>query len=286
MKNLTALFGLTCMSLSCMAQLCQITNGSFESWVYQDTATGLNGDTTIYNHPTGWEPFFGILYDSTNIQEIPGYQSNSAMRLHNTSQGEGVLISSFAFCLNKSISKFSVRYKFDGYLSDSASAIVLIMDDFLGDVYGAGIIEFDHQTQWTYSETPVFYDSIPDDTVFVMILMATGSGDINQTTPNLNLDIDEFSAEWKSFNQLSLNEPETKDLVIYPNPASTFLGLKHVPSQGHLEVYNLQGQKVFEEQVEKGDQEIQIEALPNGIYLLRLGGPDWEYTRKIIKSGD
>ena len=75
--------------------------------------------------------------------------------------------------------------------------------------------------------------------------------------------------------------------VLYPNPFVNELEA-YVPystSPVEVQVYNLQGQRVYSKTYTAEDQLIRMELniLPSGVYLLRLAGGDINFTTKVIK---
>lgn len=76
-------------------------------------------------------------------------------------------------------------------------------------------------------------------------------------------------------------------IVVFPNPATglfyvTFSGKK---SDGHLSVYNVIGEKVYDGVVERqNDMAIDLSDQPDGIYFLKIRTEDGYITRKIIVS--
>lgn len=79
--------------------------------------------------------------------------------------------------------------------------------------------------------------------------------------------------------------PETPTLEVYPNPVLHTLNI-HNPSSGsfQLEMFNLQGQQVIQQQAQGTHIIIPMEQLPMGIYLLRAKNEDGSIVnKKIVK---
>jgi len=82
-------------------------------------------------------------------------------------------------------------------------------------------------------------------------------------------------------SELSVTELGTPTLNVFPNPASNFFKISN--STGTLNILNLQGQLIRSQQVEK-DEQISIEDLPAGIYVLELISDQVSGTTKLIKK--
>lgn len=69
------------------------------------------------------------------------------------------------------------------------------------------------------------------------------------------------------------------DLLIYPNPASDFISIKGNKSQ-NWQICNLQGKVLMENKWVGNENEINVEALPSGIYLLKVGSQVKKWIKK------
>lgn len=89
-----------------------------------------------------------------------------------------------------------------------------------------------------------------------------------------------------------LNEINSFNLKIYPNPVSEFLNLSYHLSKVdalQFEIYDLNGRLCTEKNVGpktlgEHQEEIFIGYLPSGSYLLKVKGREWTITKKIIKE--
>ena len=89
--------------------------------------------------------------------------------------------------------------------------------------------------------------------------------------------------EGAQFDFLGLQNAEDAEVTVYPNPASD----KIVVSLGnnnngntHVEVIDMSGRKVAEQNVVEGTAEINISDLQKGVYIVKCGGS----VRKIVKK--
>ena len=79
------------------------------------------------------------------------------------------------------------------------------------------------------------------------------------------------------------NEEEIQDnnLVISPNPSTGIFKWNDV-SLKRAEVYDMNGRNIFQERTD--NQEINLQNLCTGIYILRLSNEKNTFVRKIIKE--
>jgi hypothetical protein len=82
------------------------------------------------------------------------------------------------------------------------------------------------------------------------------------------------------------NEVASIPLFFYPNPANTFITFKGTTFSGKCKmgIYNLLGEKVFEENILNLDNQNQVELpyLPDGFYMVQLQGATKIGTSKLI----
>jgi N-acetylneuraminic acid mutarotase len=85
---------------------------------------------------------------------------------------------------------------------------------------------------------------------------------------------------WKVNGIVGLENLEPETFEVYPNP---FIGSIQLNKSGHLEIFDLQGRKVHEEEIEKG--KVNLEFLNVGFYILKLNSFDNKlYSIKIFRS--
>lgn len=96
----------------------------------------------------------------------------------------------------------------------------------------------------------------------------------------------------KSARSLRLNPQTTgisKDikanLNVAPNPTDGILNVNSDFKMNTIELFNIAGDKVMSKQINAWQEELNMEQLPNGIYLLKANGFNNEqYLKKIIKN--
>lgn len=81
-------------------------------------------------------------------------------------------------------------------------------------------------------------------------------------------------------------QPEMADLnklTIFPNPTSGKFTLMP-PSKGHMVLSDLNGQPLFEMDINTTNSTLDVGDLPAGIYIIRLYCENTIYTGKIVKQ--
>jgi hypothetical protein len=82
-------------------------------------------------------------------------------------------------------------------------------------------------------------------------------------------------------NVTEVHEPI--QISVYPNPAKDRLTIKS-PQKSTLEIINLQGQSILQEQLQQVKTDIDISGLAKGVYFLRLNNDKTNTVIKIIKE--
>ena len=77
-----------------------------------------------------------------------------------------------------------------------------------------------------------------------------------------------------------VDEYETQDIEVYPNPAKDVLTVK-AENLNSVAMYNLIGQKVFAQDFDTDEVTINTSDFDSGIYIIRIVANDEEITRKI-----
>lgn len=68
----------------------------------------------------------------------------------------------------------------------------------------------------------------------------------------------------------SIDNMERNELLIFPNPASEVLKVRSGQQMAEIEIINLMGQRVLQQQVNGLEASIVVSSLPNGKYIIRL----------------
>ncbi len=85
-----------------------------------------------------------------------------------------------------------------------------------------------------------------------------------------------------SFN-IGINETEINSTKIYPNPASDFLQIDNLTEKTKLEVFSMDG-KLHQTKVVYGNTTINIENLPDALYLVKIQTDSGVLIKKFLKQ--
>lgn len=83
------------------------------------------------------------------------------------------------------------------------------------------------------------------------------------------------------FSTLGLEDDKVleSDISIYPNPTSSFISIKSTDKVDSIELFNILGKKVL---ATTKTEQIQVNQLPAGVYLLKIYLGNGNLTKKII----
>jgi hypothetical protein len=86
------------------------------------------------------------------------------------------------------------------------------------------------------------------------------------------------------FNPLTLGAARTAalhQLNIFPNPASTMISINCGEIIRHVSICNLLGQMIYSHDFQSGKAEVNVSALPSGVYIIAVNGTE---MRKFVKE--
>ena len=66
----------------------------------------------------------------------------------------------------------------------------------------------------------------------------------------------------------------TREVQLYPNPAKNYINIEMPSSEGRLEIWSLQGRKIFEQSLTRSNERIQIQHLKPGMYAVFIHLPN------------
>jgi len=76
-----------------------------------------------------------------------------------------------------------------------------------------------------------------------------------------------------------------KDIIYYPNPASDKITIEYSDRKNiNLFIYNIYGQLLQQKELDKNKNEIDINSLAIGTYIIKLKGTTWTAQEKLIKK--
>jgi choice-of-anchor B domain-containing protein len=137
----------------------------------------------------------------------------------------------------------------------------------------------------TGSEQTEFYQWIPKSIRLMDYIALTASMQVSfrvsDIDPNVNITeagIDYFYVS--NANVLTIQEEENSEVNVYPNPFEDVITIENALTESDYSLMNLQGQVVAKGQIIQKSQEIHVDNLPNGIYLLQIG----DVVLKVMKD--
>jgi hypothetical protein len=82
------------------------------------------------------------------------------------------------------------------------------------------------------------------------------------------------------------DEIENKEIKIYPNPTTNNFTIQNATLNGIVNIFNMQGSKVFNKKLTVKSENISIEQLSNGIYFYQITDNDGNILGqgKVIKN--
>jgi hypothetical protein len=74
------------------------------------------------------------------------------------------------------------------------------------------------------------------------------------------------------------------NLNVYPNPSNGLftLDLQSLPERSELEIYNILGEKVYDEVINSSNVQIDLSDKPKGIYFFKIGSVGKVSSRKLV----
>ena len=144
------------------------------------------------------------------------------------------------------------------------------------------------------------YQSCGDGTE-VWFYKITGGG---HTWPNAtfgyiygptNRDLDASQEIWNFFNRFTLNGPNRVEEVkeedavsVFPNPSEGNYKVQitnyEVEKPMQVSVFDMSGRNVLQQKIVSSSTEINLSAVENGVYFLKIEGKDFFVTKKILKN--
>jgi hypothetical protein len=99
-----------------------------------------------------------------------------------------------------------------------------------------------------------------------------------------NLYLDDVSVDIDEINNIGITE--NLDFIIYPNPTHDIISLRNNSSSTInclIEIYNIQGKKVFEKEMYKSNMSIDISEFKKGVYTIKINADSKLIVKRIIK---
>lgn len=125
-----------------------------------------------------------------------------------------------------------------------------------------------------------FFEAIDEVLVYTIgILDDPPDGDL------YNLVIENADGDYVSYfsSPLSTSEFDLNKTVLYPNPAASTLQWQlPIVEINKARIFSLDGRLLISEAVQ--DSQVNVAALPTGVYFLELSGPDGQVVKRFVKQ--
>lgn len=93
-----------------------------------------------------------------------------------------------------------------------------------------------------------------------------------------------YMEEYVSAFVVSSDEISLKNLSVFPNPFKDWINVKSESSIHSIEIFNLKGQSIYQQKLQSSQQQIALNMLKSGTYLLKLNLNSEAHFFKIIKE--
>lgn len=188
-----------------------------------------------------------------------------------------------------------------GANSDESSQDIYIRDPQLmsivpdnakqGDMVSTSITGFD--TQWNMMPPNVMlvYSANPAEVIPAAMINVTSNTSIeadfdipmDATVGDWHVVADELVMENGFYVSpyVGLNENAFKELSIYPNPSQGILNIA-ISEKAMLSLFRVSGKKVFEKQLQRGKNILNLKNQDPGLYLIKVYSPEKTAWQKIV----
>lgn len=92
---------------------------------------------------------------------------------------------------------------------------------------------------------------------------------------------DSFARQIQTFNPASVDNAPLGKPLVYPNPSNGTLYIEGTSAGGFLSIYNLQGQELYKQALDADREEVHLDQLSDGLYLLRINSNKQHYQQQI-----
>ena len=145
---------------------------------------------------------------------------------------------------------------------------------------------FKNDGKWHFMSIP-FADFIPESAAFSLtsvteafVLRSNAASTLVGTTNDFELD----NIYVSTTRILGVNNFESNDVSIYPNPANNSFKIRATNTIDRITIYNTLGQKMQELSPNKINENIDVSSLKNGLYFIQVESEGKSLTSKLIKN--
>ncbi|MEL6719026.1 MAG: DUF4465 domain-containing protein [Bacteroidota bacterium] len=262
----------------------------FPSWsgwaISADTNTTMPGFMNQYSAITGagfeGSTTYAVSFSATNILQLQGDAAGKVV--------EGMYVTNGTYPFLSMRDGDGFAKKFGGVAGDDPDYFLLTIKKYFEGELSTDSIDFyladyrfDDNTQdyivedWTYIDL----SSLGNVDSLQFNLSSTDVGQFGMNTPAYFF-MDNFTtrdqATFTRTPKLDLN------LAIFPNPTANFLNFNWEQAQGMVQVVDLQGRILLEQTLQKGNNQIGVNALLKGIYSLQFITKEGTASKRFVKQ--
>ncbi|MBP8822786.1 MAG: T9SS type A sorting domain-containing protein [Flavobacteriales bacterium] len=256
--------------------IAQIPNGGFENWSTPPGATYQDPDQWItFNALTSMIPGMGLSCEKV----APGAAGGFCVKV-TTRQATGIgvmpgiisvgdmMTGATGFPYTSRPATLTGQWQYNILAGDSGTLVVALSkwnpatqtSDVIG---GAAVLVTGNATGWQAMNIPFTYNSpATPDSAFILAASSIGSGVAGSW---IQLDALAFSG-----SATGITEQQAEVLRVYPSPASTWLTVSGGQPMERITIYETTGRVVLAQRMNGLVTELDVAALPQGRYLVRV----------------
>lgn len=125
------------------------------------------------------------------------------------------------------------------------------------------------------SFTESFTNGILGQTYYVSVRATNGAGLISQSSSNGQV----YSAD-----NLSLEDNQLDQVVVFPNPFTDQLTISHLPGKSQVTLYDINGKIVYSGDTDDTNERIYIGEVSAGVYQLVILHNNYSVVRRVVKQ--
>jgi len=145
---------------------------------------------------------------------------------------------------------------------------------------------FKNDGKWHFMSIP-FADFIPESAAFSLTSVTEAfvlRSNAAATLVGTNNDFEFDNIYVSTTRILGLNNFESNDVNMYPNPATNSFKIRATNTIDRITIYNTLGQKIQELSPNKINENIDVSSLKNGLYFIQVESEGKSLTSKLIKN--
>lgn len=128
------------------------------------------------------------------------------------------------------------------------------------------------------------YSATPQTTTITGINVSGNTTVVIQDNDSGSARIGLDDLSWTCYSTLNVDNFETNNLKIYPNPIKGNTLNAEVKSTTNYQIYDILGKKILSGTVTTSNKKINVSSLKKGIYIIKIENNNGSLTKKLIKE--